>query len=374
MLSRRSFAGGLAAVGMTNGTRAQEEAHAHSLPDDEAIASVLARLLSGRRGVGIVVGLTGPSGRRIITAGRRSDADSRTPASDSVFQIASITKTFTSAILMDMVGKGEAALDEPVVGLLPRGTEVPSRGGRQITLIDLATHTSGLPRDPDGFDPPDGGWAGYTDTVLLRLLPTWRPATDIGATYAYSNTGVSLLAFALRRRAGEPTYEALVRKRVLDPLGLKSTRIYPTADMKRRFVPGFGDDLKPARLWRMDQAVAGVGGLYSTTDDLLSYLEAQIGLKATPLGSALRAQLSTRRLKPRLPTDKGPREAAIGWHIDHRPEGDAVWHDGGTSGYRTFAGWNPMLGTGAAILANSSATDASALGFWALGTANAPET
>jgi CubicO group peptidase (beta-lactamase class C family) len=251
--------------------------------------------------------------------------------------------------------------------------KVPTRHGREITLVNLATHTAGLPRDPQGFEGPHVDWAGFTDVVLLRLLPGWRPATDIGTTYAYSNNGVALLALALRRRAGGVSYEALVRQRVLDPLGLTSTRIHLTGDMKRRFVPGFDDDLKPAALWRVDQAIAGVGGLSSTTDDLLTYLEAEIGLNATPLGPAMKAQLSVRRKKPPLSGDKGPREVAIGWHIDHRPGGDAVWHDGGISGYRTFAGWNPALGTGVAILANSTATDLHDLAFWALGTASAPQ-
>jgi CubicO group peptidase (beta-lactamase class C family) len=329
--------------------------------------------VTGRKAVGIAVGLTGVGGRRFITAGRRSDADPHPPAADSVFQIGSITKTFTSAVLMDMVLKGEVALDQPVAELLPKDVKVPTRHDRQITLVDLATHTAGLPRDPDGFSGPDGDdWAGFTDAVLLRLLPNWRPATDIGTTYAYSNTGVALLALALRRRAGGLPYETLVRRRVLEPLGMADTRINPTGAMKRRFVPGFGDDLKPTTLWRMDQAISGVGGLVSTTDDLLAWLEANMGATPTPLGPVLKAQLSVRRKKPPMPEDKGPREVAIGLHIDHRLAGDVVWHDGGTNGYRAFAGWNPAVRTGVVILANSNATDLHDLAFWALGTAHAP--
>ena len=120
----------------------------------------------------------------------------------------------------------------------------------------------------------------------------------------------------------------------------------------------------------MDQSIAGVGGLTSTTDDMLTWLDANLDERSTPLGPALRAQLSVRRKKPPMPGETGPREVAIGWHIDHRPGGDAVWHDGGTAGYRSFAGWNPALKTGLVVLANSSATDPQDLGLWALGTTN----
>jgi CubicO group peptidase (beta-lactamase class C family) len=142
--------------------------------------------------------------------------------------------------------------------------------------------------------------------------------------------------------------------------------------MKRRFLPGFDENLKPARLWRMDQAIAGVGGLCSTTDDLLTYVEAEIGLRATPLAGAMRAQLSVLRKKPVQTDDRGPREAGIGWQVDHRPGADVVWHDGGTSGYRTFAGWNPTLKTGIVVLSNSDATNPKDLAFWALGASDPP--
>jgi CubicO group peptidase (beta-lactamase class C family) len=102
---------------------------AGGIPDDEAVAQALSKLVLGRKAVGIAMGLTGPEGRRFITAGRRSAADPRPPAADSVFQIASITKTFTSAILMDMVLKGEVALDQPVAELLPKDVKVPTRHG-----------------------------------------------------------------------------------------------------------------------------------------------------------------------------------------------------------------------------------------------------
>jgi CubicO group peptidase (beta-lactamase class C family) len=368
MLTRRAFGAGLAAAAGLGG-RAFAQGPSGGVPADAAVAEAVQALIADRKAVGIAVGLTGPGGRRFIAGGRRSDRDPRPPDADSVLQIGSITKSFTGAILMDMVVKGEVGLDQPVAELLPRGVNVPTRGGRQITLVDLATHTAGLPREPDGFEGADTDWAGFTDAVLLRLLPRWRPATDIGAAYAYSNVGMSLLALALRRRAGGVSYEALARQRLLDPLGLASTRVHPTAAMRRRFLPGFDEALKPVAPWRMDQAIVGAGGLVSTADDLLAWLEAQMGLKATPLASAMRAQLSVRRPKPAQPGDKGPREVAIGWHIDHRPGGEVVWHDGGARGYRAFAGWSPALRTGVAVLANCEGSDPKELAFRALGVA-----
>jgi len=124
-------------------------AAAQSLPTDAEIRQILAdRIDKYKQSVGIAVGIIEPNGRRIITYGSLNQKDPRPLTGDTVFDIGSVTKLFTSLLLADMVKKGEVALNDPLSKYLPPGTKVPEHNGHRITLADLSTHTSGLPRDP----------------------------------------------------------------------------------------------------------------------------------------------------------------------------------------------------------------------------------
>src|SRR5690606_8099411 len=122
--------------------------------DDAAIRKELATLVDMKKqAVGVVVGIVDKNGSRVLAHGALDRGDPRVLDGDSVFEIGSITKVFTSLLLADMVRRGEVALEDPVAKYLPADVKMPERGGRQITLIDLATHTSGLPRMPGNFMP-----------------------------------------------------------------------------------------------------------------------------------------------------------------------------------------------------------------------------
>ena len=120
-------------------------------------------------------------------------------------------------------------LDDPVKNYLPSGVNVPERNGKQITLLDLATHTSGLPRMPGNFTPRDASnpYADYTVAKLYGFLSGYQLTREIGAKFEYSNLGLGLLGQALTQRAGMD-YEALVRDRIAGPLRLESTRVVLT--------------------------------------------------------------------------------------------------------------------------------------------------
>src|SRR5450759_869092 len=106
------------------------------------------RVDESRKAVGIVVGTIGPNGRDITSYGKLAKDRPGAPDGDTIFEIGSITKVFTSLLLADMVERGEVTLDTPVAKLLPADVKVPSRNGKQITLLDLSMQVSGLPRMP----------------------------------------------------------------------------------------------------------------------------------------------------------------------------------------------------------------------------------
>jgi len=316
---------------------------------DADIRAILAdRIDVQHQGVGIVVGVIDPAGRRVVAYGKTAK-DGKPVDAGTVFEIGSITKVFTSLLLADMVQHGEVALTDPVSKYLPPDVKVPERGGKKITLIDLATHTSGLPYMPTNVHPKDPAnpFADYTVAQLYEFLATVQLTRDIGSTYEYSNLGGGLLGQALARRAGKD-YETLVRTRILEPLAMKSTAITLSKAMKDRLAIGHDAALQPVSNWDLP-ALAGAGALRSTATDLLTFLAANIGIEKSPLASSMAAMLATRRS-----TGTPNLEIALGWHIWTRDGHEIIWHNGGTAGYRTWIGFDPKSRTGVVVLSNTS--------------------
>ena len=314
-------------------------------PTDAEIRKILIeRIDVQRQSVGIVVGIIEANGRRVVAHGAAK------PNGDTLFEIGSVTKVFTALLLADAVQRGEVELDDPVAKFLPDTVKVPEGGGKRITLQDLATHTSGLPRLPSNFFPKDGSnpYADYTVAQMYDFLSAYELQRDAGAQYAYSNFGAGLLGHALARRAGTD-YATLMRSRVVAPLSMKDTMIDIPAALKKRLAVGHDAELRPVPNWDVP-TLAGAGALRSTVNDLLAFLAAVLGYTKTPLAPAMSSMLTARK-----PTGTAGMEIALGWHVDARPEGhELVWHNGGTGGYRSFVGFDPKSRTGVVVLSNTS--------------------
>ena len=218
-------------------------------PSDDAIRAILAaRIDTHGHSVGSVIGIIAPAGRRVIAHGTRSKDDGTRVDGETVFELASVTKAFTSLLLADAVTRGEVALSDPVSRYLPPSVRMPERGGRAITLHDLATHTSGLPREPSNLQPKDPAnpFADYTVEQLYQFLSGHELTRDIGSEFEYSNLGAGLLGHVLALRAGSD-YETLVRTRITSPLGMSSTGVTLSPGMRARLAPGHDRFLQPAR-------------------------------------------------------------------------------------------------------------------------------
>lgn len=327
-------------------------APAFALPSDEAIQEILVqRVDKARQAVGIVVGIVEPGVRRIVAHGTLSATDPRPVDGDTVFEIGSVTKVFTSLLLADMVRRREASLDEPVADLLPSASvRLPQRGGRQITLVDLATHSSGLPRMPVDFKPGDFGnpYAELSVEQMYAYLSSQRLTRDIGSQFEYSNLGVGLLGHALALRA-RVDYETLLRQRITGPLGLRDTAITLTPMLSSRMAVGHSWALTPVDKWS-SSTLAGAGFLHSTANDLLSFLEGFIGTRRSALTPAMKTMLQTRR-DASLPSSNA---VALGWLVSSTPRGDLIWHGGRTGGYTTFVGFDADARVGIVVLANAT--------------------
>ena len=316
---------------------------------DSAIRAIIKDRVDTKRSSGIAVGILDPDGRtRVFAYG--TSGTSRPLDDKSVFEIGSITKNFTATTLADMVVKGEVKLDDPVAKYLPSSARVPTRNGRAITLVDLATQSSGLPRMPSNFAPKDQSnpYADYTEQQAIDFVSSYQLERDVGAKYEYSNLGMGLLGIALSHREGV-SYEALVRKHVIDPLGMNDTRVTFTSSMRERLALGHDEGGAVVSNWDIP-GLAGAGALRSTVSDMLRYLQAYVDPSRTKLAPAI--QLAQAK---RYATDNPNLSIGLAWHILTTAAGSAItWHNGGTGGYRTFIGFDPARHAGVVVLSNSA--------------------
>ena len=181
-----------------------------------------------------MVGVITKKAREIISYGHFDDQDPRIPNDQTVFEIGSVSKVFTCLLLSEMVLDGEVKLSDPVSKYLPATVHVPTRNGKQITLLDLATHHSGLPKMPTNYT---WGKVPYSTQDLFDFLNHYQLTRDPGEKYEYSNLGVGLLADALALRAGKD-YATLLRTRITEPLRMNRTALDLTPEMEANLSPG----------------------------------------------------------------------------------------------------------------------------------------
>lgn len=329
---------------------ANSSAGSGSLSEPE-VRGLLAHWVDNRhKSVGVVAGVMVGDERIVVGHGRLSTTDPRQPDGDTVFEIGSVTKVFTSTILADLVSRGEVTLDTPVQSLLDGEVLVPTRDGAKITLEHLATHSSGLPRMPDNFDPADYGnpYVDYTAERLYVFLSSHELARGVGETVEYSNLGYGLLGHSLARRAGRD-YETLVAQRILDPLDMSDTAVTLTPSLRERLAAGHDDSLDPVANWDF-AALSGAGSLRSTVNDMLRFLEANLDLESSPLREAMQAAHTRRADMPE--PDMG---IGLGWIVHDSEDGRILWHNGGTGGYSSFIGFDPESQVGVVVLSNAAA-------------------
>ena len=317
---------------------------------DSKIKEILRdRIDVAKKSVGIVVGLVDDKGTRIVSYGKPALDSSQTLDGDSVFEIGSVTKVFTATVLADMAERGELNLNDPISKFLPKSVKAPTHDGKEITLADLSSQTSGLPRMPGNFAPKDATnpYADYSVDQMYAFLSGYALTRDPGTQYLYSNLGVGLLGHILALRAGSE-YENLIVRRVCQPLKMENTRITLTSGMKARLATGHNAGLKPVANWDLP-TLAGAGALRSTVNDMLKFVAANLGLVGTPLAPAM-----SKTHQVLHETGSQGLEVGLGWHILKRFDTELIWHNGGTGGYHSFVGFVKRQRRGVVVLSNST--------------------
>jgi serine-type D-Ala-D-Ala carboxypeptidase/endopeptidase len=324
VLNRREFAAGVGSVLLAAATRVT------GAQDGQAIRDVLRRRVDVEKvTVGMAVCTVTPTHKRFIAYGRERLSNEKQVTAATVFEIASITKIFTSLLLADMVRGSEVSLNDPAARHLPGDFRLPVKDGRQITLTDLATHTSGLPSFPPfpgtAFTP---AWYDAVARFSMEDLKAWlndfQPKRPADAGWEYSNMGYTLLGMALAHRA-EKVFEDLLLERVVRPLDLHDTTFRPTADMQPRIAEGHDWKLNP--IPPFDLGIwAAAGALRSTPRDLSRFAAAI--LPGSKLGIARDQEflLTVRRAAPPIGGVQ-----ALGWEALDAPNGGSFVSKDGVS-------------------------------------------
>ena len=322
---------------------------------DEIREILVKRIDQQKQAVGIVVGVIRPNGRRVVAYGNLAKGDPRMLDGDTIFEIGSVSKVFTSLLLAEMVNRKEVALDDPAAKYIPEHVRMPQRSGKSITLLDLSTHSSGLPAVPSNLKvnlaqgemkDEANPHAFYSMDDLYEFLSGFTLPRDPGSEFEYSNLGAGLLGFILAYRAGTD-YESLIRSRITQPLGMPDTGITLSPSMKQRMATGHNALLAPVapKDWAPSHTFAGAGALRSSVNDMLTFLEAFLGYKESPLAPAMKAMLEVRR-----PLGKTKFEIGLAWQIF----GETAWHGGGTGGFRSFVAYDLKDRIGVVVLSNAS--------------------
>jgi len=315
----------------------------------------------------IVVGVITPNGTQVSAYGNISKSNPTPVDGNTIFDVGSVTKTFVATVLADLVNQGVVKLSDPLEMYLPSNVTVPSYNGSKITLGDLATHTSGLPYWPSGWI-----WNKYyTTQQVYEFLSNSTFEDEPGTVAKYSNIGMGMVGQAISLKMGVPLIQ-LIEDRILNVLGMNSTGfamnktgILIPQDIKSRFAAGHmvGNESK---LVFLPQEVQAAGAMYSTANDLLKYVSANLGLIDAKINSAMEETHSIRypfyELQVPFPDPSGNESTpyayeGLSWFSTTNLGTQVVWHNGGIDGYSSFVGFNPDKQIGLVILCSCFFTD-----------------
>ncbi len=305
-------------------------------------------LIENRTLQAVSIGLLQPEGAITAHVGVLSPGRPVAPDDRTLYEIGSITKVFTSLLLADAVVRGEVTLDTPISQLLPSEVVLPNEAGNRITLRMLATHTSGLPTIPveipaDNFTNP---YAAYEIADLWATLRRVKLEFEPGTKAGYSNLAVGLLGTLLARNAGT-TYADLLATRITGPLEMTDTIVELDQPLRDRFAPAFSSPGKPWSPWDF-KALAGAGGIRSTTADMVRFARAMLHPSATPLQKAIELAWTRQDLNATL----APSGQALGWMLIG--ERSTHWHNGMTGGFHAAIFVDREPGVAAIYLSNCS--------------------
>jgi serine-type D-Ala-D-Ala carboxypeptidase/endopeptidase len=303
------------------------------------------RLLGDRTGACFAVAVIDQTISRAYVCADPKNANRISPT--TAFEIGSISKTMTSALLADLILQGKASLEDPLSKYLPEGMLVPSFDGKSILIKHIVTHTSGLPVTPDFGAAPnmENPYANIDEALLLKTLSNAKLQRAPGSQFEYSNYAMMLLTSIIASRAGTD-FETLLKTRLFTPTSMKNSYInQKPKDIKA--AQGHTPNNKTTPAWTFKTNAAGVGGVRATLDDMVSYLQAEIGKTQSTISPALK--MTQQEIK----TDAN-NKMAMNWMLAPLDNRSVHMHEGGTGGFSAFSAFDLEKQRGVVILSDTA--------------------
>lgn len=315
---------------------------------DKKVDSLVSPFMKKGNTVGLALGMLQNGNTYVYGYGETAKDNQLLPDGNTLFEIGSITKTFTATLLAWFVQQGKIQLTDPVNKYLPDSIAKLEYKGKPITIGSLANHSSGLPRLARNVTmnhDPANPYQDYNDEALYSFLAHFTPTREPGAQYEYSNLAMGLLGVILERVSGK-TYEHLLHEIIWQPLQMNHTRITLGSSDSAQLALGYDKNLQAVHSWEF-QSMAGAGAIRSCINDMLLYAKAQGSAANTVLSKAIQLTHS-----PSF--ESGQHKLGLGWHIFTVKGKNYIAHDGQTGGYSSSMIVDPATGNAVVVLTNAS--------------------
>nr|WP_294793361.1 serine hydrolase domain-containing protein [uncultured Mucilaginibacter sp.] len=304
--------------------------------------------------VGLSIGIIKNGVLNIYNYGETTKGNNKLPTGNTLFELASITKTFTATLLAWYINEGKIKLTDPIIKYLPDSVAANPQL-KNVALLTLSNHTSGLPRLPENYNnqkpfDKENPYKNYNKQLLFSYLKTCRLNNEPGKTYVYSNLAAGLLGVILERVTGK-TYERMVQEVITTPLLMKGTAQHLPRILADRFAAVYDDGGNLTPPWDLD-ALAGASALRSTVNDMAIFVKANMAADESKLSKAL-------QLTHQITFKNNDTATGLGWHIIKVAGVEYIYHNGGTYGSSSFLAFNTEKKLGVIVLSNASeSTDA----------------
>ena len=326
------------------------------------LKQVIRTLVDNKTNAAMVIGLVDANGTQFYGYGKTSNATNTTTVNENtLFDIGSITKTFTTTLLDDMVSRGIVKLDDPIEKYLPPTVRVPTYNGSEMTLEHLATHTSGLPDYPPNLQVSNiTTYPNYTREQMYQSLSKVILTRPPGSHFQYSDFGMALLGDILSSKVGMP-YEQIVTDRILNVLGMNTTRITlsDTTLLSHLALGHFnGIEIPITSVSFVNPPpLAPAGSLHSSARDMVKYLSANMGLINTVLDHSMQDTHKIRLYTNITKVVPYNVYVGLGWFTTTNFGSQIIWHNGEVLGYNSFTGFNPATQRGVVVLCSTMPQD-----------------
>lgn len=326
---------------------------ASAMTDAELKSIAEQRLLGDRTGACFAVAVIDQTVSRAYVCADPKELKRISP--DTAFEIGSVTKTMTAALLADLILQGKASMEDPISHYLPQGTTVPSFEGKPILIKHLVTHTSGLPVAPDFGSAlnMENPYANIDEASLLKTLSSAKLAHAPGSQFEYSNYAMMLLSSIVAKRAGSD-FETLLRDRLFAPTGMKNSYVNQKPEAVK-VAQGHTPNTKTTPAWTFQTNAAGVGGVRATLNDMVNYLQAQLGKTESAITPALKMT------QQEIQTEAN-NKIAMNWMLAPLDDHKVHVHEGGTGGFSAFTAFDLKTKRGVVVLSDTALTSVGGLG------------